>query len=298
MRITRHGPKTAWAAHAALLPMGVTVLVAFVASIVWTLRISLSNSKMLPRNDWAGIDQYVRLFGSDRWLTALANVGLFGLFFITGAVVLGFLLAVFIDQKVRFEGVFRTVYLYAYSMSFVACGVIWQWMFNPALGIQRSLRSWGWEGARFDWIATQDMAIYCIVICVLWHSAGLVMAILLAGLRGIDDELWRAARIEGIPRWRYYLSIVLPQLGPPLATAVVLLAVSVVKLFDAVVAMTNGGPGDATDVPTKFIIDNLFERQNIGLASAASATMLVTVVIIAAPLLYMRSRANAAAGRR
>ena len=160
--------------------MGVTVLVAFVASIVWTLRISLSNSKMLPRNDWAGIDQYVRLFGSDRWLTALANVGLFGLFFITGAVVLGFLLAVFIDQKVRFEGVFRTVYLYAYSMSFVACGVIWQWMFNPALGIQRSLRSWGWDSARFDWIATQDKAIYCIVICVLWHSAGLAMAILLA----------------------------------------------------------------------------------------------------------------------
>jgi glucose/mannose transport system permease protein len=293
----REGPRTAWAAHGALLPMGATVLIAYVASILWTLRISLSNSKMLPRNDWAGFDQYINLFGSDRWLTALTNVGLFGVFFIAGAVVLGFLLAVFIDQKVRFEGVFRTIYLYSYSISFVACGVIWQWMFNPTLGIQRSLRSWGWDNARFDWIATQEMAIYCVVICVLWHSSGLVMAILLAGLRGIDDELWRAARIEGIPRWRYYLSIVLPQLGPSLGTAVVLLAVSVVKLYDAVVSMTNGGPGDATDVPTKFIIDNLFERQNIGLASAASATMLVTVVIIVAPLVYARSRANAAAGR-
>lgn len=293
----RKGPGTAWAAHGALLPMALCVLVAYVASILWTLRISLSNSKMLPRNDWAGIDQYVALFGSDRWLTALGNVGLFGLFFIAGAVVLGFLLAVFIDQKVRFEAVFRTIYLYSFSISFVACGVIWQWMFNPALGIQRSLRQWGWENARFDWITTQDMAIYCVVICVLWHSAGLVMAILLAGLRGIDDELWKAARIEGVPRWRYYLSIVLPQLGPSLGTAVVLLAVSVVKLYDAVVAMTNGGPGDATDVPTKFIIDNLFERQNIGLASAASATMLVTVVIIVAPLVYARSRANAAGAR-
>jgi glucose/mannose transport system permease protein len=216
----RKGPKTAWAAHGALLPMGVCVLVAYVASILWTLRISVSNSKMLPRNDWAGFSQYINLFGTDRWLTSLANVALFGVCFIAGAIVLGFLLAVFIDQKVRLEGVFRTVYLYSFAMSFVACGVIWQWMFNPTLGIQRSLRSWGWESARFDWITTQDMAIYCVVICVLWHSAGLVMAILLAGLRGIDDEQWGAARIEGVPRWRYYLNIVLPQLGPSLGTAV------------------------------------------------------------------------------
>ncbi len=293
----RKGPRTAWSAHGALLPMGITVLVAYIASILWTLRISLSNSKLLPRNDWAGIDQYVALFGSERWTTALINVALFGVFFIIGAMVLGFLLAVFIDQKVRLEGVFRTIYLYSFAMSFVACGVVWQWMFNPTLGIQRSLRQWGWESARFDWISTQDMAIYCIVICVLWHSAGLVMAILLAGLRGIDDEQWKAARIEGVPRWRYYLNIVLPQLGPSIGTAIVLLAVSVVKVYDAVVAMTDGGPGDATDVPSKFIMDNLFERQNIGLASAASATMLVTVVIIVAPMVYARSRANARGGR-
>ena len=195
----------------------------------------------------------------------------------------------------RLEGVFRTIYLYSYAISFVACGVVWQWMFNPTLGIQRSLQSWGWESARFDWIASQDMAIYCVVIALLWHSAGLVMAILLAGLRGVDEELWKAARIEGVPRWRYYVSIVLPQLGATVSTAVVLLAISVVKVYDAVVAMTNGGPGDATDVPSKFIMDNLFERQNIGLASAASTTMLVTVLIIIAPLMYARSRSQAAA---
>ena len=297
MTLPRKGPKTAWSAHSALIPMGLTVLIAYVASILWTIRISLSSSKMLPRSDWNGFTQYVNLFASDRWTSDLINVGLFGLFFISSALVLGFLLAVFIDQKVRLEGVFRTIYLYSYSLSFVACGVVWQWMFNPTLGIQRSLRSWGWESARFDWIASQDMAIYCVVIAVLWHSAGLVMAILLAGLRGIDEEQWKAARIEGIPRWRYYLSIVLPQLGAPLGTAVVLLAISVVKVYDAVVAMTNGGPGDATDVPAKFIMDNLFERQNIGLASAASTTMLVTVLIIIAPLMYARSRAKAAGGQ-
>jgi len=296
MKHTRTGPKVAWSAHAALLPMGITVLVAYVVSILWTIRISFSSSKMLPKSDWAGGLQYVNLFTSDRWSTAMINVALFGLFFISGALIIGFLLAVFIDQKVRLEGVFRTIYLYSFAISFVACGVVWQWMFNPQLGIQRSLRAWGWDDARFDWITTQDMAIYCVVIAVLWHSSGLVMAILLAGLRGIDEEQWKAARIEGVPRWRYYMSIVLPQLGAALGTSVVLLAVSVVKIFDAVVAMTNGGPGDATDVPAKFIMDNLFERQNIGLASAASTTMLVTVLIIIAPLMYARSRANAAGG--
>lgn len=296
MKPVRNRHRQAWSAHAALLPLGATVLIAYVASILWTIRISLSSSKLLPKSDWAGLSQYENLFASDRWLTALTNVGLFGVSFIVSALILGFLLAVFVDQKVRLEGVFRTIYLYSYAISFVACGVIWQWMFNPTLGIQRSLRNWGWENARFDWITTQDMAIYCVAIAVLWHSAGLVMAILLAGLRGIDEEQWKAARIEGVPRWRYYTNIVLPQLGAAAGTAVVLLAVSVVKIYDAVVAMTNGGPGDATDVPSKFIMDNLFERQNIGLASAASTTMLVTVCIIIAPMMYARSRAKAAAG--
>jgi glucose/mannose transport system permease protein len=283
--------RPAWAAHGALLPMGLTVLVAYVVGILWTVRISLSSSKMLPKSDWVGLKQYELLFASDRWHTDLINLSLFGLTFIVGAMVLGFLLAVFIDQKVRFEGVFRTIFLYSYSLSFVASGVVWQWMLNPLLGIQQSLRNWGWTQARFDWITSQDMAIYCVTIAVLWHSSGLVMAILLAGLRGVDDELWKAAQIEGIPRWRYYLSIVLPQLGPSLGTCLVLLSVAVIKVFDAVVAMTNGGPGDATDVPTKFIMDNLFERQNIGLASAASTSMLITVLIIVAPLMYARSRA-------
>ena len=284
--------RTAWSAHAALLPLGLTVLVAYVAGILWTVRISFTSSKMLPKSDWVGLRQYELLFASDRWATDMVNVALFGVTFISGAMVLGFLLAVFIDQKIRFEGVFRTIYLYSYSLSFVASGVIWQWLCNPLLGIQQSLRSWGWENARFDWITSQDMAIYCVTLAVLWHSAGLVMAILLAGLRGVDDELWKAAQIEGIPRWRYYTSIVLPQLGPSLGTCLVLLSVAVIKVFDAVVAMTNGGPGDATDVPTKFIMDNLFERQNIGLASAASTTMLLTVLVIVAPLLYARSRAG------
>lgn len=293
----RRGPRPAWAAQAALLPMALTVLLAYVATVLWSVRISLSSSKLLPKSDFVGLTQYERLFQSERWLVSLQNVAVFGVLFIGCCLVLGFLLAVFIDQKVRAEAVLRTVYLYPYAMSFVATGLVWQWMLNPELGIQSTLRAWGFEGARFDWIVDQDRVIYTVVLAAVWQASGLVMAILLAGLRGVDEELWKAARLDGVPRWRYYLSIVLPQLKPALGTAFVLLSVGVVKVYDAVVAMTQGGPGIASEVPAKFIMDNLFGRANIGLASAASTVMLLTVLLLVTPWWYAKAR-QAAAGAK
>jgi glucose/mannose transport system permease protein len=201
------------------------------------------------------------------------------------------LLAIFIDQRVVAEGALRTVFLYPYAMSFVATGLVWQWILNPALGAQEVLHRIGFTHARFDWIVDQDRVIYTIVIATVWQASGLVMALMLAGLRGIDEELWKAARIDGIPRWRVYASIVVPMLGPSISTAFVLLFVMVVKLYDAVVAMTQGGPGTASEVPAKFIMDYLFGRANIGLASAASIVLLATVLAILAPFFYARSRA-------
>ena len=196
----------------------------------------------------------------------------------------------FIDQKVMAEGALRTIFLYPYAMSFVATGLIWQWILNPELGIQEVLHKLGWTSAQFDWIVDQDMAIYTIVIATVWQASGLVMALMLSGLRGVDEELWKAARIDGIPRWRVYVSIVLPMLGASVSTAFVLLFVMVVKVFDSVVAMTQGGPGTASEVPAKFIMDYLFGRANIGLASAASIVLLSTVLAIVAPLYYVRNR--------
>jgi glucose/mannose transport system permease protein len=114
------------------------------------------------------------------------------------------------------------------------------------------------------------------------------MALMLAGLRGVDGELWKAARIDGIPTWRVYLSIVLPVLRPMIVTAVVLLSISVIKSYDLVVALTNGGPGTSSEMPAKFVMDNLFERQNIGLATAASTVMLLTVIALLAPWLHVQ----------
>jgi glucose/mannose transport system permease protein len=123
-----------------------------------------------------------------------------------------------------------------------------------------------------------------------WQASGLVMAMMLAGLRGIDGDIWKAARLDGIPAWRVYLSIVVPMMGPTIATVFLLLATAVVKLFDAVVVMTQGGPGTASEVPAKFIMDNLFGRANIALASAGAVMLLVPVLALLAPYAYARSR--------
>ncbi len=276
----------------ALLPMATTVLVAYLGTVLWSLRVSMSNSRTFPSDDFVGLAQFERLFDNERWILSLQNLALYGVLFILACMTIGFLLAVFIDQKVMAEGALRTVFLYPYAMSFVATGLVWQWMLNPGNGIQQAVRLMGYPDFTFDWIIDQDMVMYTIVIATVWQASGLVMALLLAGLRGIDEEIWKAARIDGIPTWRVYLSIVLPMLGPSVATVFVLLSTAVIKLFDAVAAMTQGGPGTASEVPAKFIMDYLFGRANIALASAASIVMLLTVLALLAPLLYVRSRSN------
>lgn len=276
----------ALAPHLALLPALVVVLAAYVGTMGWTIWISFTGSRLLPVNNFVGFEQYARLFSDARWLLSVQNVVVFGFLFIAGCLVLGFLLAVAIDQRVRAEDGLRTIFLYPHAMSFIVTGLIWQWMMNPTLGIQASVRDLGWTTFSFDWVVQRDMAIYAVVIAGVWQSSGLVMALMLAGLRGVDEDLWKAARVDGIPTWRVYVSIVLPLLRPVIITAVVLLSIAVVKVYDLVVALTNGGPGTATSVPAKFVMDYLFARQNIGLATAASTVMLLTVLAVLAPWIY------------
>ena len=274
---------------AALLPMAFTAIVVYLGTALWSLQISFTSSRTFPSDNFVGLAQYTRLFGNDRWLLSLHNLALYGVLFVASCMLIGFLLAVFVDQNVTGEGVLRSIFLYPYAMSFIATGLVWQWMLTPGNGIDGVLRQLGYGGA-FDWIIDEDMVMLTIVIATVWQASGLVMALMLAGLRGIDSEIWKAARLDGIPRWRVYVSIVLPMLGPTLATVFLLLSTSVVKLFDAVVAMTNGGPGIASEVPAKFIMDHLFGRNNIALASAAAVVMLVPVLALVAPYLYAKSR--------
>jgi glucose/mannose transport system permease protein len=285
---SRRHLRTRLPASLALLPTALVVLIVYVGCMLWTVRLSFTSSTLLPKLDWVGFAQYSRLFVNDRFVTSAENIAIFGVLFVSGCLIIGFMLAVFIDQNVRAEGVFRTVFLYPYAMSFVVTGVAWQWFLNPGLGLQKLVRDMGFETFTFDWLVNQNMAIYTIVIAGLWHGSGLTMAILLAGLRGVDEDLWKAARVDGVPTWRVYTSIVLPLLRPMIVTATVLLATSVAKLYDLVVAMTLGGPGIATEVPAKFVMDYLFERNNIALGTAAATIMLITVVAVLAPWIYAK----------
>ena len=284
--------------YTALLPMALVAALGYLGAGLWTFYISLTGSRTFPSGHFIGLAQYHRLFDNERWMLSLHNLAAYGVLFVLACLVIGFLLAVFIDQnamwKMRGEGVFRTIFLYPYAMSFVATGLVWQWLLTPGDGIDGSLRALGFHDVRFDWIVSQDFAIYTVVIATVWQMSGLVMALMLAGLRGVDPEIWKAARLDGIPAWRVYAQIVLPMLWPTIATVLLLLATAVAKLYDAVVAMTQGGPGIASEVPAKFIMDHLFLRSNVGLASAGAIVLLVPVLALLAPYAYARSRKEAA----
>ncbi len=285
--ITRHLRRNLLA-YLALAPMAAVVIFAYMGTMVWSVRLSFSSSRLLPKTDFVGLEQYQLLFQTSRWITSLHNLAFIAVFFLLICFILGSLLAIVIDQNVRGEGLFRTVFLYPYAMSFVVAGLIWQWILNPDLGIQKTMHDLGFSGFVLDWVVNSNMVLYAIIVATVWHGSGLVMALILAGLRGVDTELWKATRIDGIPAWRVYLSIILPMLRPMIITSLVLLSISIVKMYDVVVAMTNGGPGTASEVPAKFIMDNLFERANIGLATAASTVMLVTVVTVISPVIYIQ----------
>jgi len=193
----------------------------------------------------------------------------------------------FLDQKIRFENTFRTIFLYPFALSFIVTGVVWQWILDPSLGLQETMRNLGWENFTFDLISGKDTVIYALLMAGLWQGTGFVMVLMLAGLRGIDDDIWKAVRIEGIPKWKTYIVVVIPMMRGVLITTLVIVSAGIVKLYDLVVALTNGGPGLSSEVPAKYVYDFMFSRANIGQGLAASTVMLATVFIILIPWIYL-----------
>ncbi len=274
-------------AKIAATPMVVTVLVVFVGCTAWTIWYSFTASRLLPNNTFVGLEQYQRLFATSRWNISIRNLLIYGSFSLVFTMVIGFLLAVLMDQKIRFESAFRTIMLYPFALSFIVTGLVWQWIMNPTLGLQGTMRNLGWESFRFDWIAQSDMVIYALLIAGLWQGTGFVMILMLAGLRGIDEEIWKASRVDGIPTWKTYLFVVLPMMRGVMVTAVVIIGSGIVRLYDLVVALTKGGPGIASEVPAKYVYDYMFTAGNIGQGLAASTMMLLTVMIIIIPWAYL-----------
>jgi glucose/mannose transport system permease protein len=278
------------ASKIAMLPMMATVIFVFIGCTVWTIFYSLTTSRVLPApdplgKDFAGLGQYSRLFKDNRWQVSIENLAVYGVLTLAFVFVVGFILAVLMDQKIRFENTFRTIFLYPFALSFVITGLVWQWMLNPAFGLQKSVRDMGWESFSFDWIANRRMVVYTLVIAGVWQMTGLVMALMLAGLRGIDEEIWKASRVDGIPKWRTYIQIVIPMMRPVFVTALVIVAAGIVRTYDLVVAMTGGGPGISSQFPTIYIYEYMFVA-NLSLGLAASTMLLITVAIIVVPWAY------------
>ncbi|OIS94564.1 sugar ABC transporter permease [Brucella cytisi] len=282
-------------AKVAALPMIATVLVVFIGCTLWTVVYSFTSSKSLPMLNFVGFDQYTRLFSATRWHVSVRNLAIYGVLCMGFSLVAGFVLAALMDQKIRFENTFRTIFLYPYALSFIVTGLVWQWIFNPQLGLEKVIRDIGFDNFQMVILSSRTYVIYAIVIAGLWQMTGLVMVLMLAGLRNVDDEIWKAARVDGIPKWKAYLFIILPMMRPVLVTTVVLIATGIVKLYDLVVAMTNGGPGIASEVPAKYVYDFMFGWANLGQGLAASTVMLTTVLIILVPwtmLEYSRRKAR------
>lgn len=258
--------------------------------MAWNGYLSLSASRILPNYTFVGFEQYERLWDSDRFWVAVVNMGIFGALFIGGAMALGLLLAILLDQKIRGEGVLRTIYLYPMAISFIVTGTAWKWMLNPGLGLERLVKSWGFESFSFDWLVRGDRAIYCIVIAAIWQSAGFVMALFLAGLRGIDDSIIKAAQVDGASLPKIYRRIIIPTLRPVFFSTLLVVSHLAIKSFDLVMALTAGGPGYATDLPATFMYAHAFSRGQIGVGAASATIMLATVAALVVPYLYSELR--------
>jgi glucose/mannose transport system permease protein len=270
-------------AKIAAIPMMLTVIVVFVGCTVWTVIYSFTDSKLLPSQNFIGLAQYQRLFTTDRWDASITNLAVYGVLSLIFSFVVGFVLAVLMDQKIRFENTFRTIFLYPFALSFIVTGIIWQWILDPGLGLPKFLQDWGLPGGGVSLLGNQNTVLIALVIAGLWQGTGLVMVLMLAGLRGIDGEIWKAARVDGIPAWKTYLFVVIPMMRGVFVTTLVIVASGIVRVYDLVVAMTHGGPGFASEMPAKYVYDFMFQRSNLGQALAASTVMLVTVFIFLVP---------------
>jgi glucose/mannose transport system permease protein len=289
------------APQVALMPAVLLVLVGFAGTIGWTILISFTRSRRFPEytidpGRWA--DQYGRLFSDPAWSTSLRNLVTLAIGSAL-AIVFGFVLAALVEREKFGEGFFRTLFLYPLAISLIVTGLVWRWMMNPSLGIEAFLHGLGWESASFNWLAQPQTAMYGIILASIWHGLGFYMALMLAGLKSINPEIWSAARLDGVSFWRLYAEIIIPMMKFTFLTCAILLSLGVVKAYDIVVAMTNGGPGTSTWTPAYFAINAYSTRSNIGYASAAAVVMLLITLAIFLPLVLVtawqaRRRAEAA----
>ncbi|RJG46098.1 MULTISPECIES: sugar ABC transporter permease [unclassified Mesorhizobium] len=284
--LERHVPKIIVA------PTFAAVLVFVYGFIGWTAWVSLTRSRLLPNYEFDGFIQYERLFEAARWYTAMNNLYIFGALFIVLSMIIGLGLAILLDQRIRAEGVLRTIYLYPMALSMIVTGIAWKWILNPGLGLESMVKGWGFESFSFNWLVDPKMAIFTVVLAAVWQASGFVMALFLAGLRSVDEEIIKAAQVDGIPTWRIYTAIIIPSMTPIFLSAFIVLVHLAIKSFDLIIALTGGGPGYATDMPATYMYTMAFSRGNLGQAASSAVVMMMVVFAIIVPYLYSELRAK------
>ncbi len=273
-----------------LSPSVLLVLVCVYGYIMFTIYLSFTSSTIMPSYEWAGTASYQRLFSLENWKVSLSNLWVFASLYIGVSIVLGLGFAILIDQHIRAEGAFRSIFLYPMALSFIVTGTAWKWLLDPGVGLEHTMNDLGWESFAFGWIKQGETAIYCVVIAAVWQTTGFVMALFLAGLRGVDAEQISAARVDGARTWQIYLHIIIPQLGPVFVSAFVILAHMAIKSYDLVIALTNGGPGRSTWLPSVFMYQYSFTRNEMAIGAASAVMMLAAIGLVVLPYLFSEMR--------
>ncbi len=273
-----------------LVPSFVVILIFVYGFIAYTGYLSMTDSKMLPSYNFAGLTNYSKLWALPHWWRAITNLAIFASLYIIICSVLGLFLAILLDQKIRAEGLLRPIYLYPMALSFIVTGTAWKWFLDPGIGLENTMHIWGWTSFSFNWIKDGKFAIYCVVIAAVWQSSGFVMAMFLAGLRGVDNEIIKAAQIDGASTMTVYRRIIIPLMRPVFLSAFVVLAHLAIKAYDLVVALTGGGPGQATELPATFMYSYTFTRNQMGIGASSAIVMLAMIFSIIIPYLYSEIR--------
>ena len=308
-----------WAAIV-LVPALLSSAIFVYGFIAWTGYASLTDwntvrrvSGFLPPAPYLGIDNYQAVFATPRFWTndVFANL-VFTMVFVGGCIAMGLLLAILIDQHIRAESVFRSIFLFPMALSFVVTGTVWAWILNPVEGVNVLLDAVGisairdallgvgllqplWQtldALRIDLLrpgltADTRAVVGAIALAAIWQMSGFVMALYLAGLRGVSDELREAGRVDGASELSIYRRIVIPLLRPITVSAVVLLGYVSLKMFDLVFVLTRGGPALASDLPSIFMFETTFKSNQWARGAAVAMLMLIASAVVVVP--YIRS---------
>ena len=286
-----------WLPRLVLAPSFLLVLVFVYGFNLWTLFLSFTNSKAFPSMTLVGLANYQKLwnwtFDTDppsSWYTALVNMAIFGGLYMFFCLFLGLALAILLDQKIRGEGILRPIYLYPLALSFIVTGTAWKLFLDPRIGLEKAVHDWGWTSFHFDWVVNPSKMIYCVAIAGIWQTSGFVMAMFLAGLRGVDGEILKAAQIDGASAYQTYRRIVIPIMRPVFFSALVVLAHMAIKSYDLVLSVTGKNPGGAAELPSTFMYSYTFTRNQMAVGSTSAVIMLMTIAAIMVPYIYSETR--------